>query len=263
MPFGELPQLLRAGDLVSSTMRRRCRHRSFGHDRDAARRSSSGLSAPIAGSRLHGVLLGAGDYHTRTEDRPRATARSRSAIACAFGAIDAIVESIAGRRVTLVAQLSDDELWQALYAAGKPVQYAHRTEPLPLYAVQTAYAARPWAVEMPSAGRALTWDVLLGLRRAGIQRRDADPCRRPVVDRRRRARSRAAVARALRDSAAHARRDPRRDTARGNRVIAIGTTVVRALESAALAAESHEAPLARRRLRHRDTAPRSRLPTRA
>jgi S-adenosylmethionine:tRNA ribosyltransferase-isomerase len=59
-------------------------------------------------------------------------------------------------------------LWQAIYASGAPVQYAHRPELLPLYAVQTAYAARPWAVEMPSAGRPLTWDVLLALRRRGV-----------------------------------------------------------------------------------------------
>ncbi len=55
-----------------------------------------------------------------------------------------------------------------VYAHGAPIQYAHREAPLPLWSVQTSYAARPWAAEMPSAGRALTWDVLLSLRRAGI-----------------------------------------------------------------------------------------------
>src|SRR5262249_25210243 len=79
------------------------------------------------------------------------------------------VVAVAGRRVELVAKIDGDALWQAIYAAGRPVQYAHRPDLLPLWSVQTAYAARPWAAEMPSAGRPLTWELLLALRRAGIQ----------------------------------------------------------------------------------------------
>jgi S-adenosylmethionine:tRNA ribosyltransferase-isomerase len=59
-------------------------------------------------------------------------------------------------------------LWAALYVAGAPVQYAHVPEPLDLWSVQTVYAARPWAAEMPSAGRPLTWEILSALRRRGI-----------------------------------------------------------------------------------------------
>src|SRR5438874_2513976 len=56
----------------------------------------------------------------------------------------ATVARAAGRRVELVVRSDGDTLWQALYAAGAPVQYAHRTERLPLWSVQTAYAGRPW-----------------------------------------------------------------------------------------------------------------------
>ena len=59
-------------------------------------------------------------------------------------------------------------LWRALYQAGRAVQYAHTARSLALWHVQTAYAARPWAAEAPSAGFALTWDLLLDLRRRGI-----------------------------------------------------------------------------------------------
>jgi S-adenosylmethionine:tRNA ribosyltransferase-isomerase len=134
----------------------------------------------------------------------------------------------------LAADETGDALWQALYRCGAPVQYAHRPELLPLYAVQTAYASRPWAAEMPSAGRPLTWDVLLGLRRAGIaiatlthaaglsstgddtlDRALPWPERYEIPER-----TAALVA---------------ETKARGGRVIAIGTTVVRALESSWLA----------------------------
>ncbi|HUS29387.1 MAG TPA: S-adenosylmethionine:tRNA ribosyltransferase-isomerase, partial [Kofleriaceae bacterium] len=151
-----------------------------------------------------------------------------------YRALHARVVATSGRRVELETRESGDELWQALYASGAPVQYAHRPELLPLYAVQTAYAARPWAAEMPSAGRPLTWDVLIGLRRAGVEiatlthaaglsstgddaldRALPWPERYEIPER-----TAAAIA---------------ETKARGGRVIAIGTTVVRALESSALA----------------------------
>lgn len=124
-------------------------------------------------------------------------------------------------------------MWQALYASGKPIQYAHRPEQMPLHTMQTAYAGRPWAAEMPSAGRPLTWDVLLALRHAGVSiatLTHAAGLSSTGDD---------ALDRALPWPERY--EIPRRTTelvaatkARGGRVIAIGTTVVRALESAAV-----------------------------
>jgi S-adenosylmethionine:tRNA ribosyltransferase-isomerase len=59
-------------------------------------------------------------------------------------------------------------LWSALYRVGRPVQYAHVRAALALWHVQTAYASRPWAAEEPSAGRPLTWRTLLALRARGV-----------------------------------------------------------------------------------------------
>ena len=133
--------------------------------------------------------------------------------------------------MTLIAQLKADELWQAIYAGGVAVQYAHRPEQLALYAVQTAYAARPWAVEMPSAGRALTWDVLLGLKRAGMRvaslthAAGLSSTGDDALDRALPWPERYEIPQRTQDEIVAAK-------ARGGRVIAIGTTVVRALESA-------------------------------
>ena len=238
--FGALPQLLREGDLVIVNDAATLPGSIFGATASGVELELR-LSAPIAGSRIHGVMFGAGDYHMRTEDRP---APPPIAIGdrLQLGAIATVVESIAGRRVVLAAQLSDDDLWQALYAAGAPVQYAHRSEPLPLYSVQTAYAARPWAVEMPSAGRALTWDVLLDLRRAGIRiatlthAAGLSSTGDDALDRALPWPERYEIPQRTLDELREAR-------ARGNRVIAVGTTVVRALESAALAAEVDQTDL--------------------
>jgi len=209
-PFAALPGLLRAGDLVIVN--------------DAATLPAS----------LSGIRFGAGDHRTRTEHRPPPPPLS-AGDRVRVGAIDARVISVDGRRVELAAEVAGDALWQALYASGRPVQYAHRTERLPLWSVQTAYAARPWAVEMPSAGRPLTWDLLLALRRAGVaiasltHAAGLSSTGDAALDRALPWPERYDIPARTADAIAHARTT-------GGRVIAIGTTVVRALEASGAAA---------------------------
>ena len=225
VPFASFASYLRAGDLVvvndAATLPASLRGRTTRGEPFELR-----LSAPVDGNRLVGMLFGRGDHRTRTEHReppPPLVVGERVLL----GTITAHVAALDGRRIELVADESGDALWQAIYATGAPVQYAHRPELLPLYAVQTAYAARPWAVEMPSAGRPLTWDVLLELRRRGIRIATL---------------THAAGLSSTGDSALDAalpwpeqyeipERTARAIAETTGRVIAIGTTVVRALEA--------------------------------
>ncbi|HEY5947141.1 MAG TPA: S-adenosylmethionine:tRNA ribosyltransferase-isomerase [Kofleriaceae bacterium] len=228
--FANLASLLRAGDLVvvndAATLPASLPGRTARGEPFELR-----LSAPVDGNRLYGVLLGEGDHRTRTEHR---AAPPRLAIGdvVTLGSLHARVITSAGRRVELIASESGDALWHALYASGKPVQYAHRPELMPLYAVQTAYASRPWAAEMPSAGRPLTWDVLLGLRRAGVNvatlthAAGLSSTGDDALDRALPWPERYEIPRRTIELVAITK-------ARGGRVIAIGTTVVRALEAAA------------------------------
>jgi S-adenosylmethionine:tRNA ribosyltransferase-isomerase len=138
-----------------------------------------------------------------------------------------------GRRVELAVHPRPDALWQAVYTHGRPIQYAHRRELLPLYVVQTAYAARPWAVEMPSAGRPLTWDTLLALRRRGVElaylthAAGLSSTGDDELDRALPWPERYEIPRRTLDALSRARR-----------VIAVGTTVVRALESLAVSGDA-------------------------
>lgn len=230
VPFATLPQLLRGGDLVVVNDAATLPASLPGATGDGAVFELR-LSGPIDGARLSGVLLGEGDHRTRTEHRappPRLAVGERVRLAT----FDATVIAAAGPRVELVASLAGDALWQAIYAAGAPVQYAHRPERLPLYSVQTAYAARPWAAEMPSAGRPLTWEILLGLRRAGISiatlthAAGLSSTGDEALDRALPWPERYELPPRTVAAIAAAR-------AAGGRVIAVGTTVVRALEAAA------------------------------
>lgn len=51
---------------------------------------------------------------------------------------------------------------------GEPIRYSYVPDPVPLDAYQTVYATHPGSAEAPSAGRPLTWELLAGLRRRGV-----------------------------------------------------------------------------------------------
>ena len=125
------------------------------------------------------------------------------------------------------------EIWAGLATHGKPIQYAHLATELALWDVWTINAALPVAFEPPSAGFLLSWQMMADVRArgaafatvthaAGISSTgDADLDRRLPLDEPYYIPP--ATARAVERSRSH-----------GNRVIAIGTTVVRALEHAAI-----------------------------
>lgn len=83
-----------------------------------------------------------------------------------------LVLRVGDRREDLVALWRLDILsgggFDTLLRFGEPVQYSYAPEPVPIEHHQTLYAGRPGSAETPSAGRHLTWEVLLGLRRRGI-----------------------------------------------------------------------------------------------
>ena len=126
-------------------------------------------------------------------------------------------------------------LLDLIYRLGEPVRYGYVEKPLPIDLYQTVYAGEPGSVEMPSAGRPFSWQVLLKLKNQGVglasillhtglssTRDDQIDLTHPVYDEQYFVPE--ATARAVNDTHAH-----------GGRVIAVGTTVVRSLESAAQA----------------------------
>ena len=126
------------------------------------------------------------------------------------------------------------------YAArhGSPIRYAYVPKAWPLSYYQTIFAAEPGSAEMPSAGRAFTPAVVERLGHRGAHRATDPAHRRGQPGARRVALSRAVP---------RERRDGRRGESRalaGGRVVAVGTTVVRALESVASTTDGS----ARRRL---------------
>jgi S-adenosylmethionine:tRNA ribosyltransferase-isomerase len=179
------------------------------------------------------VVFGPGSWRQRTEDRP-APPSLRPGDRVDLGPLGAevvAVSSVSPRLVSLRFDREGDAFWSRLFGVGRPVQYAYVRDALPLWHVQTPYAGRPLAVEMPSAGRALRLPVLRALRNRGVRlarvthaaglSSTGDPAIDAVLPLPERSEVPAATA-----------EEVVRTKAGGGRVVAVGTSVVRALESA-------------------------------
>lgn len=181
------------------------------------------------------VLFGAGDFRTRTEDRPSPPALAPGdRLSFGAGSLDATIDALLGhpRFVTLRFEGPAAAVWAGLAREGRPIQYAHIPTPLALWDVWTPAAAAIAAFEPPSASFVLDWQSIRAMRARGVGvatitlaagiSSTGDPeldLRFPLDEPYR-----------ISDSAASAVRRTRRE---GGRIVAIGTTVVRALEHAA------------------------------
>lgn len=226
----ELPALLLPGDLmvVNDAATLPASLRIIGRDAEVrlVRRRESD-------SEWTAVLLGKGDFRTPTEERP-----DPPPVLCGErleleGGIVAWVTGVdpeEPRLVDLRFSLSGADLFRALYRGARPVQYAYVARELELWDFQNRFAARPWALEMPSAGHFLTWELIMALRARGVglahvtHAAGISSTGSARLDRRFPLNERyeigdAAVRRVLETKE------------KKGRVIAVGTTVVRALEA--------------------------------
>ena len=183
--------------------------------------------------RFSAVIFGAGDFHSRTEDRP-VPPRLNAGDRLVLGPLSATIERLLDhpRLVDLQLDGPADAIWAGLARHGRPIQYAYLPVPLQLWDAWSPVAGRPVAFEPPSAGFALDWRMVeairargatfatlthtAGISSTGDSELDSmlpfdEPYRIP-------------------ESTACAVENSR---ARGGRIIAAGTTVVRALEHAA------------------------------
>ncbi len=165
----------------------------------------------------------------RAGDGARHTAPPGATVALAGGGRARIISALGASERLVVAELAlGAPVLAYLYVHGQPVRYPHVSRRWPLDAYQTVWSRQPGSAEMPSAGRPFTGELVTELISAGVRFA-------PVL-------LHAGV------SSLEAGEDPFPErfavsvaTARlvgatrawGGRVIAVGTTVVRALESVA------------------------------
>jgi S-adenosylmethionine:tRNA-ribosyltransferase-isomerase (queuine synthetase) len=127
--------------------------------------------------------------------------------------------------------LKGQQFFEQIYALGKPIRYEYVPEDWALDNYQTIYATEPGSAEMPSAGRAFSWDVMFRLKKAGVNTAnivlhtglssymdDELDAQHPASE------EEYFISKCAADAINKTR-------LAGGRVIAVGTTVVRTLES--------------------------------
>jgi S-adenosylmethionine:tRNA ribosyltransferase-isomerase len=233
-----LPALLKARDLLvvndSATLPASLRLTS--HDAELR------LAGRLDARRFRAVLLGAGDFRLPTEARGSAPrfAPGERVEAGALGATIFEVDRDDTRLLTLEFDLAGAEFLAALYRVGHVIQYSYVERRLELWDLQSRFAGRPWSFEPPSAGLPLTFALLDALRARGIElawlthAAGISSTGSALLDRRLPFPERYEIPETTELALERAR-------ACGGRVIAVGTSVVRALESSAL---EHGAPRA-------------------
>jgi S-adenosylmethionine:tRNA ribosyltransferase-isomerase len=211
--FTDLPDVLRPGDLVVAN-------------------DSATLPAALEARREDGSVI---RLHVSTRlpaelwvvEPRRIDARAGEILALPGGATARLLVPYAGSHRLWVAQF-DVYVPGLLADHGQPITYPYVRGQWPIEMYQTVYAGPPGSAEMPSAGRAFSPDVLERLAHRGIQFvtltlhtgvASLEGHETPYAEEYR-----------VPELTARAVRAARAD---GRRVIAVGTTVVRALESAA------------------------------
>lgn len=184
-------------------------------------------------TRFVALAFGAGDHRMRTEDRPAPPPLAEGDV-LRLGPLAAVVERTLGhpRLVRLRFRGGAEAALAGIARHGRSIQYAHVPGPVAPWDVWTAVAAVPVAFEAPSAGFALDWRTLAGWRSRGVgfatltHAAGISSTGDPALD----ARLPFDEPYVIPERTADAVRGVR---AAGGDVVAIGTTVVRALESAA------------------------------
>jgi S-adenosylmethionine:tRNA ribosyltransferase-isomerase len=213
--FGDVPDFLRSGDLVVAN-------------------DSATLPAALTARRSDRTEIA---LHLSTElaeqlwvVEPRQTAVAPGdVLALPDGGTAALLGPYAGSRRLWIARLDlPAPVVAYLQRWGRPITYSYVRGSWPIEAYQTVYAREPGSAEMPSAGRAFTGEILQRLASKGVgfatltlhtgvaslEEHEAPYPESYIVPP-----ATADIVNAVR--------------AAGGRIVAVGTTVVRALESAA------------------------------
>ncbi|TLS34955.1 S-adenosylmethionine:tRNA ribosyltransferase-isomerase [Pseudalkalibacillus caeni] len=133
---------------------------------------------------------------------------------------------------TVSFSLSGPLLFDQIYELGEPVRYEYIKNDWPLDYYQTVYGNIPGSVEMASAGRAFTWEILFKLQKKGVKIAFIHlhtGLTYLLDDKWHQSPEQNEEAYHISEEAARMINETK--TA-GGRVIAVGTTVVRALETA-------------------------------
>ena len=120
--------------------------------------------------RFMAIVFGAGDFRTPTERRPPPPVL-QPGDTLQLGPLSAEVVRMLGHPRLIEVHFRDSvaEIWEGVARHGRPIQYAYLPEPLAIWDTWTRIAGQPVAFEPPSAGFILDWSAIRSLRLRGAR----------------------------------------------------------------------------------------------
>lgn len=116
------------------------------------------------------LTFGSGDWRVPTEKRgPPPEIRKGDVIRVSPSLSAEILEVCPRAPRFLNIQFSSNDLIRELYREGRPIQYSYLEKELELWDQQTLFNGPPVAVEPPSAAFPLTWSLVLALQSKGVK----------------------------------------------------------------------------------------------
>ncbi len=112
--------------------------------------------------------FGKGDWRVPTEKRdppPRLSEGDR----IIFGDDLSLIVARADYGRLLEVQFESSDLKKNLYRHGRPIQYSYLEEPLEVWDQQTIFSGPPISVEAPSASFPFTWEIIFALEKKGVK----------------------------------------------------------------------------------------------
>ena len=211
--FRELPRFLRAGDLVvlNTTATLPAAVTAIREDGDA-------IALHVSTSLPGGLVV--------VEPRGQGGQTGLSVLHLPGGVTAMLLARYRDSRRLWIARIDVANLREYLAQFGRPITYSYIDRRFGIDVYQTVFAREPGSAEMPSAGRAFTRGMLVCLRRRGVRLAklvlhagvaSLETHERPYEE--------------YYEVPLRTAEEVRRAKERGGRVVAVGTTVVRALES--------------------------------
>jgi S-adenosylmethionine:tRNA ribosyltransferase-isomerase len=217
--FDQLPRMLRAGDLLvvntSATIPAAL---------DARRLNGDAVVVHLSTELPAGLWLVEVRRPSGNTTAPLVLDRPEVIELCDGGSVELMVHHAGSRRLWVATLTLPRPVLEHLAAHGRPIRYGYVPDEWPIEAYRSVFSVEPGSAEMPSASRPFTTEVVTDLVCHGIAVAplllhtgvsSAELCEPPYPERYRVPRPTAALVNETR--------------ANGGRVIAVGTTVVRAL----------------------------------
>lgn len=176
------------------------------------------------------ISFGLGSWRTPTEKRAHPPQLISGDVVAIGAGLKIFVSQVEEGRLLRI-QFQSDALEEKLYQYGRPIQYSYLKEDLKLWDQQTIFSGPPVSVEPPSASFQMTWSRVLGLKKMGVEvfslihGAGISSTGSESLDKKLPLKEWYSIPFETAKAVHEAR-------TRGKKVIALGTTVLRALESA-------------------------------